>query len=332
MASPTPRRGLARPEPERGAPRVLYLLGHPRCGSTLAGNLIGEIPGTFHAGELHYLWKAGLPLPRQRCGCGLLVRECAVWRQAFATAFGALDMPALEPAGVDAATAWGLPGVDTAAMQGLQERALGGDRVAVAEYRRKMERLYRGLAETTGASLIVDSSKWPHDARLISGLPGLQVSFVHLIREPWGSVYSRLPRDRPDRPGSTGPPSRARVLLEGLRWLKSNVSAERIARQAADRGAPLHRLTIRYEDFVADVAGTLERIAAFAGVAAPVPVAGQEVVLTKNHTTGGNRNRWQSGPLAIRADQRWRQGLRGSDVRLISLVTWPYRLRFGYTP
>jgi hypothetical protein len=313
------------------SPKVLYLVGHPRCGSTLVGNLIGEMPGSFHAGEVHYLWKPGLPPPRQRCGCGVMVRECAVWRQAFRAAFAAADPPDPATADAGAAPAWGLPGADAPRMQALQEAALRGDGASVAEYRRQMERLYRGLAEATGSSLLVDSSKWPHDARLIAGIAGLEVLFVHLIREPWGSVYSRLPRDRPDHPGSAGTPSRARVALEAVRWLRSNVAAESVARAPVD-GARPRRMTVRYEDFVADVAGALQRIAAFAGLDAPAPfVGGGEVVLARNHTTGGNRNRWRSGPLVVRADQRWREGLRRSDVRLISLVTWPYRLRYGYT-
>ncbi|HMB51922.1 MAG TPA: sulfotransferase, partial [Thermoanaerobaculia bacterium] len=62
------------------------------------------------------------------------------------------------------------------------------------------------------------------------------------------------------------------------------------------------------------------------------PFDGRETDLGTNHTTGGNRNRWQSGPVAIRADRKWRKGLRASDVRLISATTWPYRLRHGYHP
>ncbi|HMB54009.1 MAG TPA: sulfotransferase family protein, partial [Thermoanaerobaculia bacterium] len=89
-------------------PRILYVVGHPRSGSTIVGNVLGEMAGAFHAGEVHYLWTPGLPLPRQRCGCGEPVRECTLWRRAFASGFGAADDGPPAAADDAAATAWGL--------------------------------------------------------------------------------------------------------------------------------------------------------------------------------------------------------------------------------
>lgn len=41
-------------------PTVLYISGWCRNGSTLIGNLLNEIEGYFHTGELHYLWRNAL--------------------------------------------------------------------------------------------------------------------------------------------------------------------------------------------------------------------------------------------------------------------------------
>jgi len=49
--------------------RVLYILGWGRSGSTVLGNILGEIDGFFSAGELHYLWERSL-VEGRACGCG----------------------------------------------------------------------------------------------------------------------------------------------------------------------------------------------------------------------------------------------------------------------
>ena len=36
--------------------KVLYVMGHGGSGSTILGNVLGELNGFFHAGELDTLW------------------------------------------------------------------------------------------------------------------------------------------------------------------------------------------------------------------------------------------------------------------------------------
>lgn len=326
--------------PEAGGPRVLYIVGHPRSGSTILGNVLAEIPGVFHAGELHYLWKPGLPRPRQACGCGAPVRACPLWRRIFSVAFDAPEGDVPAAADPEAPTAWGLPGVDVARVHELQRRALSalpaaralvnGRRHAsgavAAEYLDVMSRIYRAITAVTGSSVIVDSSKWAHDANLVGRLSGLEVTFLHLVREPFGSVYSRLPRDRADVPGSARPASGARVLLESLRWVKSNILAEVVVWRTGRLS-----MTVRYEDFVGDCGKTILQIADLVGLdVQDAPVRDGQVELGTNHTIGGNRNRWQKGTLLINPDRKWRSGLRRRDVAIVSLATWPYRLRHHY--
>jgi len=340
--------GLSSPNemPSGPDPLVLFVIGHPRCGSTVIGNVLAELPGIFHAGEMCYLWKDGLPAPRRRCGCGLEMRECEVWRRSLARATGApMDETEVMPA-EGAAPTTGLPGAEPVRMSRLQSEALGRfvslraarldprwrPQGAAAEYLSEMARIYRALAAETGASVIIDSSKWPHDGRLIAGLAHieqpLEVAFVHLLREPWGGVFSRLPRDRPDIPGSRRPATRRRVLLESLRWLKSNIMAEIVIHRSGSRAH-----TLRYEDFTADPAAALAGMADFMGVVGASSVFdGRTLMLSVNHTTGGNRNRWQTGEIEISQDRRWKSGMSTGDVRLVSLVTLLYRRRYGNAP
>ena len=50
-------------------PRVVSIVGPGRSGTTLLGEILGEVPGVFDAGELRWLWRRGLGEDR-RCGCG----------------------------------------------------------------------------------------------------------------------------------------------------------------------------------------------------------------------------------------------------------------------
>src|SRR6188474_2812517 len=52
------------------APRkIVYLVGTTRCGSTLIGSLLGQVPGAVHVGELARIWQEGM-IDNVRCGCG----------------------------------------------------------------------------------------------------------------------------------------------------------------------------------------------------------------------------------------------------------------------
>src|SRR5881396_2114452 len=63
--------------------RVLYVMGHGWSGSTILGNLLGELEGFFHAGELRRLWGEALPSGAP-CGCGVPIGACPVWSKVLA--------------------------------------------------------------------------------------------------------------------------------------------------------------------------------------------------------------------------------------------------------
>ena len=69
-ATPTPdgaapdSDSMAMPAPDGAKPdlTILCITGWCRNGSTILGNVLNEVPGFFHVGEIHCLWKnsAGL--------------------------------------------------------------------------------------------------------------------------------------------------------------------------------------------------------------------------------------------------------------------------------
>ncbi|HDO25996.1 MAG TPA: sulfotransferase, partial [Nitrospirae bacterium] len=67
--------------------KVLYIAGMSRSGSTILGNILGEIDGFFNAGELIDIWDRGLASDG-KCGCGMKISKCEVWRTVLDKAFG----------------------------------------------------------------------------------------------------------------------------------------------------------------------------------------------------------------------------------------------------
>ena len=69
---------------------VLYIAGWGRSGSTIMVNILGQLPGFAHVGEISNVWTRGV-LENNPCGCGTPFGECATWSSIFARAFGGVD-------------------------------------------------------------------------------------------------------------------------------------------------------------------------------------------------------------------------------------------------
>jgi hypothetical protein len=89
---------------------------------------------------------------------------------------------------------------------------------------------------------------------------------------------------------------------------------------------------LRYEDFVADPSGTLEATGNFAGA----PIVPESVLdglsfpIGKMHTSWGNPSRVGRTSITIRQDDAWRSELSGLSKAIITLLTLPLIIRYGY--
>jgi Sulfotransferase family len=214
--------------------------------------------------------------------------------------------------------------VDRERMLALDRRLLltrrlgraGGDSSSAREYRSGLAELYDAIRRTTGARVLVDTSKAPSYALALGRLDDVELSVVHLVRDPRATAFSRR---RTPGPEDTGPVGSA--LLWGV-W---NVLSERWF--AA--GRPYVR--VRHEDFVERPRETMEILLAAAGVpevALPV-TRGGHAVLGENHSVAGNTARFRAGAVQIRRDT-WEDELPWHHRALVSALTLPLRPRYGY--
>ena len=316
--------------------KVLYIGGFGRSGSTLVERILGQIPGFCSAGEVVFIWQRGL-IENQLCGCGAAFPDCDFWTRVGKSAFGGWDQ------------------VDGAEMVALQHeidrnryipamvvpRLRPGAADALARYTDILSRLYRGIREVSGDRVVIDASKHASTAYLLRRVPDLDLRVVHLVRDARGVAYSWTKEVKkpevPEEMGTAGYMPVYRPSSSGLQYLAYNLLFDAF-------GVLDDTMVLRYEDSLADPRGTVERILAHAGEhraaddlaflhdglgARGVPEFWVE--LGCDHTVAGNPMRFHQGRLDLRLDEAWRSKLPERDRKVVSALTFPLQLRYGYS-
>ena len=311
--------------PEPGEIVVLYVMGYGRSGSTIIGNILGEIPGFVHVGELRSLWTLGL-LGRRVCGCGAPIKDCPFWEEVLAAAFGAPDERP-DPATV---SQWQREAVrlrNTMALLNLK-RGQEMDSAALEGFADVGRQLYRAVGKVSRASVIVDTSKHIPDAALLHLLPEVQPYFLHLVRDPRAVAFSWQREMASPGEGRASQMPRHGAFRSARSWMFTNLGAELIRRRSpSDRS-----MMIRYEDFAASPQVTIDRILSLIGhgpVGAPF-VDPTTVELRPNHTAGGNPARLTTGRVKIRLDEDWQTSQSRADRVLTTTITLPLLWRYRY--
>lgn len=304
--------------------RVLYVAGVERSGSTLLGKALGQLPGAVSVGEITHVWLRGLA-ENQRCGCGEPFEACPFWTGVGRFAFGGWTH--VNPgwaADLQARTDRHryLPWL-------MQPFSPVLYRAALSEYTALLARTYKGILATSGARVVVDTSKSTSMAWLLSRSPDIDLRVIHLVRDSRGVANSWQKKVR--RPEITDtveympafPPSRL-----AARWNLTNglLQAMRLS------SAPT--LRIRYEDFVGNPLETMESVAAFSGLKldarAESLFARGEIPRETTHEVSGNPMRFGTGPIRISPDNSWRRSLSRRDQAIVSVLTSPGLAAYGY--
>ena len=307
------------PSPDRKI-KVLYIAGFGRSGSTILDNLLGQVDGFFSAGELCYMWDQDLA-ENGLCGCGHPLKECEVWGKVLAddgvAGIDAREMARLERGGVRTRH---LP----LALLPRGRKVLAS---RLAGYAANLGEVYRAIQRTTGARVIVDSSKNPLYGRVLGTIPSIDLYVVHLVRDPRAAAYSWSRKKlQPDR-GELGYMDQHAPAKSSLLWTLWNAASG-----AFWRRVPGRYLALRYEDFVADPSEALTRALKLVGEGgADLPfVSGSAVELGVSHTVAGNPNRFTTGKIELRLDDEWKGRMRLRDRALVTLLTLPLLKRYGY--
>jgi hypothetical protein len=191
-----------------------------------------------------------------------------------------------------------------------------------------MREVYLATFAVTGATVLVDSSKVPAQAALLSSMSDLEPHYLHLVRDPRASAYSwQRQKARKDLDESEVMP-RFGLIKNGLSWLEFNLGAEAIRRSAGVRSFTL----LRYEDFMAEPRAAINHIARAIGESpGDLPISNDRTAhLTGNHTVSGNPSRFTTGTVEIRSDDEWRTKQATVDRLVTTSLVFPMLRRYGY--
>jgi UDP-N-acetylglucosamine transferase subunit ALG13 len=307
-------------KPDEGI-RVVFIGGQGRSGSTLIERALGELPGVVSVGETVHLWDRGLR-DNELCGCGRPFRACEFWSRVGEVAFGGWDRLDADRA-VDLRFAVDrnryLPLLVRPQLSRAYERRHRA-------YIDRLQRLYRAIAEVSGATTIIDSSKHASYALLLSRMTTIDLRLLHVVRDSRAVAHAWTKTiARPEAGGIPMPvygPAKAAVL-----WDVQNAVIERLGRH--------HRyLRIRYEDFVRAPKDALVDAAKLAGIddtgAVLAMLDGDTLNLGPSHTVAGNPMRFVSGDVTIRSDETWQNDMTSARRRLVNALTLPLQHHYGY--
>lgn len=334
---------------------VLFIAGGGRTGSTFLDTVLGNHPDVASYGELYRLPRDGW-LEGGSCACGELAGSCPFWSEVRRIWQG--------PSGNDGLEAY-VALDDRFRRMGSWGRLLvelSRPSPALRDYMAQTLALFRAIRDVGGKTWLVDSSKFPARAMILSRTPGIDFYVIHLVRDGRGVLWSLKklydPALVPALPsgdaalsevGAEGPPLDRRppgpdprsLRLAGdgrpaavvstweaaQRWTRKNLAAEWLRRRMPrDRS-----IRVRYEDLVSDPRSVLGEIGRLVnlemGALADALIHGEE--LEVGHTIYGNRLRME-GRIRLRPDTAWRDRLDPGDRRLFWLLTSWLMKSYGY--
>ena len=295
---------------------IVYIAGAGRSGSTVLDRVFGTLPNVSSFNELRVFFSG--TNRDNLCACGEPLHTCPLWSE--------MDKRMLSL------------GCDFDELQRLHNRVnhtrhihkivtnwvSGSFKQDLAEYQAWLRHFYFNLAELSESPVIVDSSKVPGMALILSQVPGINVHVVHLVRDVRGVVYSW--QKVKSNPGDGGLMTQYAPMRTVRFWAALNLVSEYLA----------HRLPytrVRYEDFAANPASTMADITG--SIAAlqnsRVPFLNEhEIELQPLHSISGNPDRFTSGLVEIKTDDKWKAGLESGVRNQVTRWAAPLIKRYGY--
>jgi hypothetical protein len=305
--------------------QVVYIASWLRSGTTILGYVLGSYEGAVFVGELSNLYLAYLR--NHECSCGAGVADCPFWSSLLDRVRDDIPhRPSVEAMELDRAeaTRWQRSVVSSRHPLGISD--------ASARYSLTLAAMYREIAASTGASVIVDSSKTPAGLLCAAAAPGVRLAALHLIRDPRAVAASESKHVEWEGVSTHLTPPVYSPAQSAARWLSFNLAIEgtgRLLRPKVDLWRRWHYESAascarRWCDpFMEQVMG--------ARPISPFTTNSSDAYLRFMHVPAGNPLKFvTSGLTPFTARDTWRGELSSGDIRTVEAITLPLRLAYGY--
>ena len=284
-------------------PKIIYIMGSGRSGTTILEILLANNPGIFGVGELTHIFQDGF-IDDVICSCGEHVSKCAIWAdvkkkcnwrqeevKSFVSLFRSMD--------------WHT-GFPLLAMNLVPRKTL-------QRYHDVNQQLYQAVESVSGNSVILDSSKYAGRALALSKVFSGKVRVICLTRSPAGIVSSFQRTDAEEQ--------MPKSLFSTVVYYLYVMSCLRVVTWRLGSRV----LHVKYEEMVADPQRTLTRIEEWIGL----DFSFAREMLTQNawfnvgHIVTGNRLR-KKGRIQFQTSTGLAE-VRGFGSRLAWLIMDNYR-------
>lgn len=315
-------------------PRVIFVIGTGRSGSTVLDLFMGQHPMIQSAGELCNVVKSGW-IGGEFCSCGERVPACPFWaevRRRWEDLTGATpdEYERLRSLVEERkSTFWKMLRNNRLENLLLSDKGPG----EILAYAQWTVALYRAITDISEKPFLIDSSKNPARglalAMMDQRMDLIDLYLIQLVRDVRGFVWSqRKSFHRDERGGVAHDLAPRPVWKSALVWLFINTISEKIlARHEQSR-----TLFLRYEDFAGDTLQESLKLASLLNIS-PEPwleIIANNRPLESSHVVAGNRVRMQR-QISIHPDTEWQSRLARLDKALCwFLAGWKAR-RYGYT-
>lgn len=308
---------------ESPRPSIIFIASVGYSGSTLLDMLLGSNESVVSLGEVYILSRYARE--NAECTCGQPVRSCPFWTAVELALQKRCSNPSLKlgeyPLTVEAPLHTVHRTVPTAndilLVAGSARAWRAGATVSsttrdYVEASRNAHTLFEEVAALSGASTIVDSSKYAVPMKAVYLGAPQRVRIVHLVRDGRGTCFSLM-----DRHGMS--------FEEAARtWRRYNWNLQLMLRTVPRRRQAL----VRYEDLCADPAAVVRDIGNL--VDAAVPLAVRPLDKTRFHNIGGNPMRFRRSEVDIVQDERWRQRITPENAAAFERIAGDMNREFGY--
>lgn len=304
---------------------IVFVGGWGRSGSTLLTRMLAEVEGFVAIGEVRDVFLRGI-IEDRVCGCGERFSACDFWQSVGDDAYGGwntLSVPRLQELRVLTDKPWHVPAL---VKPGLRKKT----DEAVAEYGDMLAPLYRSVRKITGARYIVDASKIASYGAILQRTEGLSPRFVHLVRDPRGTLNSWMKQvhmtDDLDR---TRYMPRYNIVSGAARYVGYNALMHTVEKKSP-------HMLMRYEDLVIQPEANMREALKLLDLADADTcdlsnfLSAEGVKLGVNHSIAGNPMRHESGWIALRPDESWREKMPKHKQLTIAALTLPLLKKYGY--
>ena len=295
--------------------KVLYVMGEGRSGSTLLDLLLGQFDEFSSLGEMQYFWQRGL-VNNEKCSCSRSFGECDFWQSImhiFKYSYlveKTNDVNVLiSPSKYIKNKGWQ---ISDKRKKEIQEILL---------------QLYTKIQVMNGSNVLIDSSKEYLYFNILNGIPEIEISVIHLVRDPRAVTFSWMSKKERNQDGYKYM-IRLSSFQSATHWLYRNCMAH-----IAKRNVKNYKL-IKYEYFVLNPKAMISMILTefkYEVSNKDAFLEGGVVNPLNSHVVAGNPARLSKEPLIIKLDERWRQGLDFFDRLKVSVICMPLMFIYGYS-